>query len=221
MRLTSRSPRLGPRPLIIGHRGFPHRHRDNSLAGVRAALAVGADGVELDVRPSADGAWVCAHDRTHRGRAIDEWPLSALGRDGLASLAEVAAAVPADRWLFVEVKPLARELFARHLEALLALLRPRADRTRLISSSEAVLGVVEMALPELPRSFVFGALPAWLPNNVALSPKHSLVEDVLWAGRELHPWTVNRTARAAALARLGVASITSNRPDLVLQALDG
>jgi glycerophosphoryl diester phosphodiesterase len=49
-------------PLIIAHRGCPDVAPENTLAGVRAAVAAGADVVEVDVRLSADGVPVIVHD---------------------------------------------------------------------------------------------------------------------------------------------------------------
>ncbi|MGY1763889.1 glycerophosphodiester phosphodiesterase [Geodermatophilus sp. SYSU D00779] len=49
---------------VIGHRGTPTgpRHTENTLPAVVAALEAGADGVEVDVRTTADGVLVLAHD---------------------------------------------------------------------------------------------------------------------------------------------------------------
>jgi glycerophosphoryl diester phosphodiesterase len=208
-------------PLIIGHRGFASRFPDNSLAGIRAAIAAGADGVEVDVRPCADGDWVCHHDLRRLGREIGSWRLGPLRRAGAPALAEVVDAMPAGRWLFVEVKPVAAAELTRRLPGLVDLLGPRAATTRVISSSLAVLGAVEEALPEAPQSLVFGELPEWLPLDVDLSPKHTLVEALADSGRALHPWTVNRAPRMRELARLGVASITTNCPDVALEVVRG
>lgn len=209
------------RPLVIGHRGFAGRFPDNSLAGVKAALAAGADGVEMDVRPSRDGVWVCHHDLRAHGTPVVELPASALRRLGVASLEEVMAATPEDRWLYVEVKPLSSSLLARHLDALLALVACRLGRLRLISSSLPVLGELERVLPGASFSWVFAELPEWLPVDLALSPRHTLVEALLSSGRPLHPWTVNRPDRMRRLASLGVASLTTNVPDRALEVLGG
>lgn len=208
-------------PLVIGHRGFAARFPDNSLAGVRAAFAAGADGVEVDVRPCVDGAWVCHHDRVRNGRQVALWSQAALRRDGVATLAEVVNAAPGGGWLFVEVKPLRSGELAAHLGELAGLLAPHAARARVISSSLPVLAAVEDALPEVPRSWVFGELPDWLPNGLDLAPKHTLVEALLGSGRELHPWTVNRPGRMRELAGLGVASITTNEPALAVEVVRG
>jgi glycerophosphoryl diester phosphodiesterase len=207
--------------LVIGHRGFAARFPDNSLAGVRAAFASAADGVEVDIRPCADGAWVCHHDLVRKGRKVALWSQAALRHDGVPALAEVVDAAPSGGWLFIEVKPLPAGELAAHLAELVGLLAPRAARTRVISSSLPVLAAVEDALPEVPRSWVFGELPDWLPNGLDLAPKHTLVEALLGSGRELHPWTVNRPARMRALAGLGVASITTNEPALAVGVVRG
>ena len=208
-------------PLIIGHRGFAARFPDNSLAGIRAAFAAGADGVEVDVRPCADGTWVCHHGRLRDRRPVALWSAAALHRAGVPTLAEAAEAAPVGAWLFVEVKPLPATALAAHLGALGRLLAARTGRTRVISSSLPVLAAIEEALPEAARSWVFAELPEWLPNGLDLSPRHTLVEALLGAGRELHPWTVNRPDRIRELARLGVASITTNDPALALEVTRG
>ncbi len=209
-----------PGPLIIGHRGFAALHPDNSLAGVQAALAAGADGVEVDVRPCADGTWVCHHDRTRDDRPVRTWSRAALRQAGVPALEEVLAVVPPGRWLYVEVKPLSRAELVRRGGALIELLRRSAAQIRLLSSSLAVLDFLGGEL-EVPRSWVIDELPPELPSSLELSPHHLLVERLAARGRPLHPWTVNRPERMRELAALGVASITSNRPDLACRVLRG
>ena len=50
------------RPLIIAHRGASGLAPENTMAAFRLALALGADGFELDVQLSADGQPVVIHD---------------------------------------------------------------------------------------------------------------------------------------------------------------
>jgi glycerophosphoryl diester phosphodiesterase len=52
------------RPLNIAHRGASQVAPENTLAALRAAREMGADGVELDVSLSADGEVVVIHDDT-------------------------------------------------------------------------------------------------------------------------------------------------------------
>ena len=56
-----------PDLLVLGHRGFAWNRignpfPENTILSVRAALAAGADGVEIDVIKSADGVMVMRHD---------------------------------------------------------------------------------------------------------------------------------------------------------------
>src|SRR5215211_1270267 len=55
-----------PAPLIIGHRGASAVAPENTMAAFREALAVGADGIEFDVRLTRDGVPVVIHDGTLR-----------------------------------------------------------------------------------------------------------------------------------------------------------
>src|SRR5437773_8679711 len=71
--LDSSQPRLRTsRPLVIAHRGASGLAPENTLAAFSLAIAVGADGVEMDVQMSADGQPVVIHDsrvnRTTNGR---------------------------------------------------------------------------------------------------------------------------------------------------------
>jgi len=53
-------------PLIIGHRGASAVAPENTMAAFREAIAVGADGVEFDVRLTRDGVPAVIHDSTLR-----------------------------------------------------------------------------------------------------------------------------------------------------------
>jgi glycerophosphoryl diester phosphodiesterase len=50
------------KPLVVGHRGVPTLHQENTLAGFRRAIALGIPAVELDVRLTADRRAVVLHD---------------------------------------------------------------------------------------------------------------------------------------------------------------
>ncbi len=206
------------RPLVIGHRGFAGRYPENSLTAVQAAVEAGADGVEVDIRPCREGVWVCHHNRTRLGTALQEWSLAALRREKVPSLAEVVEAVPEDRFLFVEVKPLAQGELLPLLDPLQRLLQPRRH-LKVLSSSLRVLSLVRAVLPRAPVSWVVDGVPGVLPLGFELSPHHLLVEELRTFRVPLNPWTVNRQERMRVLAALGVASITTNFPDLALEVL--
>lgn len=48
----------------IAHRGFGAIAPENTLAAIRQAIALGADGIEFDIQRSQDGALVVFHDAT-------------------------------------------------------------------------------------------------------------------------------------------------------------
>lgn len=58
------NPFLAPkaRPLVVGHRGLPKVHQENTVAGFRRAAALGIPAVELDVRLTRDSVAVVLHD---------------------------------------------------------------------------------------------------------------------------------------------------------------
>lgn len=60
------------RPLIIAHRGGFPQEPDNSAAAFQHAVTAGADGLECDVRRTADGILVLLHDQAIRinGRLV-------------------------------------------------------------------------------------------------------------------------------------------------------
>lgn len=75
--------RGGP-AVAIGHRGAPTEAPENTVAAFRRALEIGAQGVELDVRLTADDHLVLMHDdtvnRTTDGTGlVDEMTLAQVG----------------------------------------------------------------------------------------------------------------------------------------------
>jgi glycerophosphoryl diester phosphodiesterase len=88
--------------LLLAHRGYHADAPENTLAAFRAAVAAGADGVETDLRLSADGQAVLYHDRL----APDGRPVAELSRDELSraagyvvpTLPEALAALPDVFW---------------------------------------------------------------------------------------------------------------------------
>ena len=52
------------RPLVISHAACAGHAPENTIAGIRAALRLGADAIEIDVQASADGVPILMHDLT-------------------------------------------------------------------------------------------------------------------------------------------------------------
>src|SRR5579862_7815521 len=63
------APMVG-RPLVLAHRGASAVAAENTVAAFAKARELGADGVELDVRRSADGVLVVHHDAALHGGGV-------------------------------------------------------------------------------------------------------------------------------------------------------
>jgi glycerophosphoryl diester phosphodiesterase len=78
--------KINRRPMVIAHRGASGLAPENTPAAFKLAIALGADGVEMDVQMSSDNRAVVIHDwrvnRTTDGRG----PVSLLTSDQLARL---------------------------------------------------------------------------------------------------------------------------------------
>jgi len=55
---------MPPQPFVIAHAACKGHAPENTLAGLRAALELGADGIEVDVHATADGIPILLHDPT-------------------------------------------------------------------------------------------------------------------------------------------------------------
>ncbi len=64
MRIAGRDDR--PAPQVVAHRGASDQRAEHTLGAYLEALDAGADGLECDVRLTADGHLVCFHDRDLR-----------------------------------------------------------------------------------------------------------------------------------------------------------
>ncbi len=82
--------RVAGRPQVVAHRGSSATNPEHTLGAYLAALDEGADGLECDVRLTADGHLVCVHDRrvdrTANGRGVvSTMELAQLGELDFAS----------------------------------------------------------------------------------------------------------------------------------------
>jgi len=204
--------------LRLAHRGDWRRAPENTIPALLAALKVpGCDGVEFDVRLSADGVPVLLHDATlqrvqRRPEAVDDLRARVLADLGVPTLASVLAALPHGAFLDVELK-------GRHDRAVVEVLaagRGPGLVNAVVSSFEVnTLKRIAGLVPLWPRWLNAHDLePATIASATDLECRAISVE---WhaidrgslararaAGLEVAAWTVRRRATAARLARLGV-----------------
>ncbi|MBM0125102.1 glycerophosphodiester phosphodiesterase [Pimelobacter simplex] len=201
---------------VVAHRGAIGRHRtENGLRALRHAAALGADRVELDVRPTADGRLVVMHDarldRTTdcRGgvyaRSLARIQRSCRLRDGSDVPSLESYVAEADRLgvgLLVELKrgPGWSRRTWRHLRATLGPL----DHTdvRVLSFSPALLHRAAKALPDVAT--------VWIAHGFRPSVRQvrTLADGVSLDAR----FVTRRTVRQLQSAGLLVLGQVSNRP---------
>ena len=226
---------------VLGHRGGRRGPGENTLEAFSAALSAGADGVELDVRLTADGVPVVHHDAAVEGVG----PLHELRRHQLPSwLPTLADALDtcAEALVDVEIKNSPGEQShdpAERLAATVAdmvhgaLTSSRGPRAVMVSSfSPASL---RMALATRPTTNV-GLLvhPAFdagsaldeaqsmgagcvLPYFAAVDAE--LVDTVHAAGLAVAVWTVNETADLLRMQSAGVDFVVTDDVAGALAAL--
>ncbi len=210
-------------PLIIAHRGASVDAPENTLAAFRLAIAQGADGLECDLRMSADGVIVISHDdsltRTHEHPVcIAEATAAELAAYDVPTLAETLDTVRGKLPLInLELKePIPPDILDATIGA-------RADGVILSSFDTAIIAATRAALPRLPF---------WLltdhGTNVAIAEARGLgcvginvchrtatprfIAHAGRAGFPVYVWTLDDLRRAGILAGRGVAGITTNAP---------
>lgn len=204
--------------LRLAHRGDWRRAPENTIPAIQAALAVhGCDGVEFDVRLSADGVPVVVHDETlarvqGNPARVDALTVRGLADLGVPSLAQVLDVIPHRATIDVDLKGI-------HDRAVVEVLASGRG-------PGLVNGVVSSFVPETLER-VGGLAPAWPRwlNAWDLTPETILVATELGcraisvefhaiergslaaaraAGLEVAAWTVRRRTTFGRLQRLGI-----------------
>jgi len=234
------SGRQGDRVGVLGHRGFPATGRpENSVAAVTEALRQGADGVEIDVRLTADGVLVCTHDAVVRTRtgarrdvaACGSGDLLAAACGSLATLAELltAAQRPVGTRVVVEAKPVTDVAVAARTAHSLADVLAAAGRVDVTVSSfdPALLVRIRTTCADLPirtalladtssaaaavvrRAHEDGHDEVHLPL-ADVRRSPQAVELARWLGLSVALWTVNRRPDLRWAAELGVGAVITD-----------
>ncbi len=229
---------------VWAHRGASCAAPENTMAAFRAAEALGADGVELDVHLSRDGVPVVIHDtdvkRTTDGRgAVAAMPLSDLKRldagswfdpafraEPIPSLGEVLEWARDRVRLNVEIKT------AACAEAVLRLVADFPESRVLVSSFDhKLLAQIRQHHSSLPLGFVVENLfwgralkQAAMCRAESLHPRRdrvtqTMIEAARRYGLKIYPWTVNERAAALGLKGLGVDGVFTDDPAAIRQVL--
>jgi len=223
---------------IIAHRGASGQYPENTLLAFAQGLEQGADGLELDVRVTADGVPIVLHDPTLERTTDGAGLVAALsladvrcvdaGRgERVPLLAEVLEQFPATP-LLVEIKEPAAA------RATLAVLRRHRAERRVLVGAFQLGALAPFFGSEFPRAPVRVEVALfWAGSRLGLSPgsgRYGALSVSERSGRlcvvdrrfvaaarrahlPVHVWTVDDPAQAARLRGLGVCGIITNYPE--------
>jgi glycerophosphoryl diester phosphodiesterase len=237
------------RPLVIAHRGASAAAPEHTIAAFERALALGADGLQLDVHLSHDDQLVVLHDFTLERVTDGAGAVRALSVRELKRL-------DAGGWFGAAFR-------GQRLQTLPEMLERFRDRTRFWIElrggsalypgiEERVVGCLEVydvldrslvqsfdvealrMMRGLSREIRLGMLVAHRPVDLEgdLGPGLNAVcpsvadlgqaerAAIRAAGRECHVWTVNEPALVDRLVDWAVEGIVTDRPELVRARVD-
>ena len=236
-------------PIVVSHAACAGHAPENSLAGLRLALHMGADAIEIDVHLSADGIPVLMHDdsvdRTSDGRgtvasltlaelreldASARSPFATFRGEKVPTLAEALDLTRGRALLVIEIKPPDIEK-----EVLEVVRRAGAlDWAMIWSFHPGVVAEVRRREPRLPAGLLTLSLSDAIAQQAlelgaqATSVFHQNLseERVRLAHRKalaVHAWTADQPSEMRRLAAAGVDGIVTNFPDRarsLLRSLD-
>jgi glycerophosphoryl diester phosphodiesterase len=222
------------KPLVISHAACGGHAPENTLAGIRKALAFGSDAIEIDVQLSADGVPVLMHDltvdRTTNGTGsvasltLTELQAMDAGGEPVPTLREVIDLTRRKALLVLEIKQTGIEI------ALAETVRNQDAIGQVMAwsfFSEALEGLRRVE-PRIPCALLVSpqSLPNW-PEMRELAVKLGLqgvslffagvdertIRECKLSGLSIYAWTADEPADQTRLRSLGVDGICTNFPD--------
>jgi glycerophosphoryl diester phosphodiesterase len=241
-------PSISHVPKIVAHRGASKAERENTLAAFQAALAQGADMVELDVRRTSDGKLIIHHDPhvvTEAGTTHAICELQAVDLPPHVPTLTEALDACVGMEVNVEIKNDDTEPDfdpTRSLaDAVVKLLRARSDCDQMLVSSfdYATIQRVRELAPDIKTGLLFvapeldGAAPNPLAEfidriandgHVAIHPHRyaataELIEAAHARNLAVNVWTVDNPEELRALSNFGVDALITNTPEAARAAI--
>lgn len=224
---------------IIAHRGASRDFRENTLPAFTAALEQGADGIELDVHSTRDGAIVVHHDAALRGngadgrRSLSDMTATEVGAvrfpdgSGIPTLDEVLALVGVRATVYVEVKAARIEP-----ELVECLRRHPTSRVAVHAFDHRIPVAVRALLPGVAIGFLSSSYPLNLSASLGDARPETLWQhtDVIDAalvraahslGTRVAAWTENDPVHARELIAMGVDALCTDTPGALRARLSG
>lgn len=237
----------GRGPLVLAHRGARLIAHENTLPAFEAALAEGADGVEFDVRLSADDRVVVFHDPTlsRCTAARDQRAVSSLRYGELLRVDFAGRHIPplstvlswaasAECFVNIELKPdVPRRFTLTRLVLDEVLANPRLlGKTLLSTFDPAMVRALTRRRPPVPVGWLLGSVGprverhnAWRRLGAqAVHPEWPLATEPRlreWIndGALVAVWTVNSPSEARRLAEANVDVLITDDVRAIRQAV--
>jgi glycerophosphoryl diester phosphodiesterase len=226
--------------MVISHAACGGHAPENTLAGIRTALAFGVDAIEFDVQASADGIPVLMHDltvdRTTNGSgkvadlSLDELRALDAGGEPVPTLEDVLDLTIGTALAVIEIKQPGIE------EQIAAVVRQHDALSHVMVWSffpEALEGI-RSAEPRIPAALLVSSesLSHW-PKMRELALRtglqgisvffagidETLARDCQRTGLALYAWTVDSGRDMKRLIELGIDGICTNVPDKTIAIL--
>ncbi len=228
-------------PLVISHAACAGHAPENTLPGIRTALRIGADAIEVDVQASADGVPVLMHDLT-----LDR---TTNGSGDLASLTlEQLQALDAGGGEPVPTLAQALEITRGHALLVVEIKRPGCEGAiaDVVRSTDALddvmawsflppaLEAMRQAEPKVPGALLIApqSMDSW-PSRRDLALRLDLqavsifhlnldartIAEARGSGLAVYAWTADRERDIQRLLDLEADGIVTNYPDRALALL--
>jgi glycerophosphoryl diester phosphodiesterase len=229
---------------VFAHRCGSALAPENTIAAFDNGVALGADGLELDVHLSRDGVVVVHHDRTLdrttplRGPIADR-TADELSRAGVPTLADVLTRYREPR-VIIEMKVNRAELARATIDVVRA--HDAVDRVCLGAFGFAVLraaralepAIATSAAREEVRWALYRSWVRWPVSRVGYAGyqvpelagrtrvvSRRFIESAHGAGLGVQVWTVNTDDDARRLLEWGVDALITDRPDIIVPIVEG
>jgi glycerophosphoryl diester phosphodiesterase len=226
----------------VGHRGASYLAPENTLASIRLAWDLGAEGAECDVMLTADKKVILFHDKNTKkltGESLTvkescweqlktleiiprETNRQEYSHETIPLLKDVLAVIPPDRMLVIEIKtgpeilPHLQELIAQHW---------KSGKISFIAFDYETIKQAKSLYPDVPCYYLsslkadinkrFDALIEHGLDGVDLRHNiidRELVERCHESGLDVWCWTVNDPETARKMKEYGVSAVTTDRP---------
>jgi glycerophosphoryl diester phosphodiesterase len=217
--------------LVLAHRGANRVEPENTVPAMAAAVARGADGVELDVHRSADGVLMVRHDAESPAGLLGDLTRAAI-HEAMPDIPTLAEVLDVCRGTLVNVE--VKDADPRSVEALVALLDARAaagsDEILVSSFDLATVDRVHATVPDLPTGLLSFGLAPDQALTIAVEHGHVAVHPDVWTlltvdveeyvvraheqGVQVTVWTVNDVDQAVALRDAGVDAVITDDTEL-------